>query len=260
LFDCLQYDGGSWQVVAQDGATLALKNLATGRVRKVAVAELLSDDSYLPDSPDQLPNLDTAAVLETLDPDARRRAEFLHRHVVEVLTGAPPVSDCVEVQPRPEYHPNNLLGDRIEAKLAELRTAGTLMSERTFKRHLAAYRRDGLAGLVDGRKARQTSPAGRIDPRLVSLLEAAISSQTNLSTGTKSRVITEVTREAQHLGVPIPSRSTLYGALSNLHRSKHPFGNATTRRTQVNRPDRAWVAKPRHARGNLSKLTALPWI
>ncbi|MFN8068719.1 MAG: hypothetical protein U0R77_08020 [Mycolicibacterium insubricum] len=65
-----------------------------------------------------------------------------------------------------------------------------------------------------------------------------MSGQANLSTGTKSRVITEVKREAQQLGVPIPSRSPLYEALSNLHRSKHPFGNATTRRTQANRPDR----------------------
>jgi hypothetical protein len=78
LFDCLQYDGSSWQVIAQDGATLALKNLATGRIRKVAIAELLGDDSYLPDSPDRLPKLNAAAILETLDPETRRRAEFLH--------------------------------------------------------------------------------------------------------------------------------------------------------------------------------------
>jgi putative transposase len=187
LFDCLQYDGNSWQVVAQDGPTLALKNLATGRIRRVAVAELLGDDSYLPDSPDGLPNLYGAAVLETLDPETRRRAEFLHRHVVEVLTGVPPVFDGREAEPRPEYHPSNLLGDRIEAKLTELRAAGTPMSERTFQRHLAAYRRDGAAGLVDGRKTRESSPTGRMDPRLVSLLEAAIDRQTSLSTGTKSR-------------------------------------------------------------------------
>jgi putative transposase len=77
LFDCLEYDGNSWQVVAQDGPTLALKNLTTGRIRKVAIAALLGDDSYLPDSLDRLPKLDTAAVLETLDPETRRRAEFL---------------------------------------------------------------------------------------------------------------------------------------------------------------------------------------
>ncbi|MGH3633298.1 MAG: Mu transposase C-terminal domain-containing protein [Mycobacterium sp.] len=258
LFDCLQYDGDSWQVVAQDGATLALKNLTTGRIRKVTVAELLGDDSYLPDSPDRLPNLDAAAVLETLEPEARRRAEFLHRHVVEVLTGASPVADGDEFEPRPEYHPRNLLGDRIEAKLAELRDAGTPMSERTFRRHLTAYRRDGIAGLVDGRKTRHSSPTGRVDTRLVSLLEAAIDRQTNLSTGTKSRVIAQVKREAQQLGVPVPGRSTLYEALGNLHRSKHPFGNATTRRSQANRPDRAWGRQSPSRPGELVEIDSTP--
>jgi hypothetical protein len=258
LFDCLQYDGNSWQVVAQDGATLALKNLTTGRIRKIAVAELLGDDSYLPDSPNGLPNLDAAAVLETLDPETRRRTEFLHHHVVEVLTGVPPVPDGGEVEPRPEYHPRNLLSDRIEAKLAELRAAGTPTSARTLQRRLAAYRRDGIAGLVDGRKTRESSPTGRIDPRLVSLLEAAIDRQTNLSTGTKSRVIAEVKREAQQLGVPIPGRSTLYEALGNLHRSKHPFGNATTRRSQANRPDRAWGGQSPSRPGELVEIDSTP--
>lgn len=116
LFDCLQYDGNSWQVVAQDGAALALKNLTTGRIRKVTVAELLGDDSYLPDSPDGLPNLN-AAVLETLDPKTRRRAEFLHRHVVEVLTGVPPVLDGGEVVPRPEYDSQSVgRPDRSQAR------------------------------------------------------------------------------------------------------------------------------------------------
>ncbi|MDV3245715.1 Mu transposase C-terminal domain-containing protein [Mycobacterium avium subsp. hominissuis] len=258
LFDCLQYDGDSWQVVAQDGPTLALKNLTTGRIRKVAVADMLGDDSYLPDSPDRLPNLDAAAVLETLDPETRRRAEFLHHHVVEVLTGVPPVRDGGEVEPRPEYHPRNLLGDRIEAKLAELRATGTPMSARTLQRHLAAYRRDGVAGLVDGRRIRESSPTGRIDPRLVSLLEAAIDGQTNLSTGTKSRVIAQVKREAQQLGVPIPGRSTLYEALGSLHRSKHPFGNATTRRSQANRPDRSWGGQSPSRPGELVEIDSTP--
>lgn len=132
------------------------------------------------------------------------------------------------------------------------------MSERTFRRHLTAYRRDGIAGLVDGRKTRQSSPTGRIDNRLVSLLEAAIDRQTNLSTGTKSRVIAQVKREAQQLGVPVPSRSTLYEALGNLHRSKHPFGNATTRRSQGNRPDRAWGGQDPCRPGELVEIDSTP--
>ncbi|HEY5855357.1 MAG TPA: hypothetical protein VIW24_15235 [Aldersonia sp.] len=140
-----------------------MKNLTTGRIRKVAVPEFLGDSSYLPDPPARLPGLESAAILETLDSEAKRRAEFLHRHVVEVLTGVPIAPDSGEVEPRAEYHPRNLLGDRIEAKLVELRATGTPMSERTLRRHLAAYRRDGVAGLVDGRKTRESSPTGRID-------------------------------------------------------------------------------------------------
>ena len=93
LFDCLQYDGQSWQVVAQDGPELALKDLVSGRIRRVGVAELLGDDSYLPDVADRLPRLDSAAVLETMDRETRQRVVFLHRHVVEVLTGTPPAGE-----------------------------------------------------------------------------------------------------------------------------------------------------------------------
>jgi putative transposase len=169
-----------------------------------------------------------------------------------------PYSMAVRSKPVPSITRANLLGERIEAKLAELRAAGMPMSARTLQRHLAAYRRDGIAGLVDGRKTRESSPTGRMDQRLVSLLEAAIDRQTNLSIGTKSRVIAQVKREAQQLGVPMPGRSTLYEALGNLHRSKHPFGNATTRRSQANRPDRAWGGQSPSRPGELVEIDSTP--
>lgn len=99
LFDFIRFDGASWQVVAQDGAELALKNLATDRIRRVSVAELLSDESYLPDSPGRLPSLDTAAVLETLNADAREQVEFLHFISMRSSTGH-------RRMPRPEPHRN----------------------------------------------------------------------------------------------------------------------------------------------------------
>ena len=74
----------------------------------------------------------------------------------------------------------------------------------------------------------------------MSLLEHAIGAQTNLSTGTRSRLIGQVGIEAKQLGLPVPSRATLYRVVDNLAGSKHPLGNATTRRTQANRPDRTW--------------------
>jgi hypothetical protein len=37
-------------VAARDGAELALKNLATGGIRRIQVSDLLADDSYLPET------------------------------------------------------------------------------------------------------------------------------------------------------------------------------------------------------------------
>ncbi len=259
LFDCLHYDGHSWQVVAQDGPELALKNLETGRIRRIGVAELLGDDSYLPDSPDRLPRLDSAAVLETLDPQTRTRVVFLHRHVVEVLTGVPPANDNDdEIVARPQYGVGHRLKDRIQAKVAELAAAGTPLGFRSLERYITAYRSEGLAGLVDGRRTRQASLTGRVDPALVSLLEHAVGGQTKLSTGTRSRLIGQVRLEATRLGLPIPSRATLYRAVDSLAGSKHPFGNATTRRTQANRPDRTWGRQSPSRPGELVEIDSTP--
>lgn len=263
LFDCLQYDGQTWQVVAQDGPELALKDLMSGRIRRIGVAELLGDGSFLPDVPDRLPRLDSAAVLETLDTDARERVLFLRRHVVEVLTGTTPVdldghSEEDPPPPRREYDPNLPLKDRIATKVAELAAASTPIGFRTLERHIKAYRDDGVAGLIDGRIQRQASPTGRIEPAVASLLENAVKAQTNLSTGTRSRVIKQVSIEATQLGLPLPSRSTLYRALDNLERSRHPFGNATTRRTQANRPNRTWGRQAPSRPGELTEVDSTP--
>jgi putative transposase len=263
LFDCLQYDGQTWQVVAQDGPELALKDLMSGRIRRIGVAELLGDDSFLPDVPDRLPRLDSAAVLETLDTNARERVLFLRRHVVEVLTGTPPVgsdghNEDDAPRTRREYDPSHPLKDRIAAKVSELAAANTPIGFRSLERHIKAYRNDGIGGLVDGRIQRQASPTGRIEPAVASLLENAVRAQTNVSTGTRSRVIKQVSIEATQLGLPLPSRSTLYRALDNLEKSRHPFGDATTRRTQANRPDRTWGRQAPSRPGELTEVDSTP--
>lgn len=263
LFDYLQYDGQAWQVVAQDGLELALKELMSGRIRRVGIAELLGDDSYLPDGPDRLPHLDSAAILETLDSGARERALFLRRHVVEVLTGAIPsdldgLDEEKSAPAHPQYDPSLPLRDRVSAKVAELVAAGTPVGYRSLERYIKAYRTDGLAGLVDKRMQRQASPTGRVDPALVSLLENAVKAQTKISTGTRSRVIKQVSLEAAQLGVPVPSRATMYRALDSLQKASHPFGNATTRRTQANRPDRTWGRQSPLRPGELTEVDSTP--
>jgi len=186
----------------------------------------------------------------------------LHRHVVEVLTGSPPASatddDHDETVVRREYDVRLPLKNRMDAKVAELAAAGTPVGFRSLERYLNAYRRDGVAGLVDGRSTKQASPTGRIDPALVSLLEQAIGAQTTLSTGTRSRVIRQVSLEAAQLGLTLPSRPTLYRAVDNLAGSRHPFGHATTRCTQANRPDRPWGRQSPSRPGELVEIDSTP--
>jgi transposase InsO family protein len=257
LFDYIHFDNDSWQVVAQDGAELGLKNLATGRIRRIPVAALLADETYLPREADRLPSLEGAAVLEMLDPEARSQVEFLHDHVHEVLKGVPP-DGSERRERRPEYDLVNPLGARVEAKLIELDALGVHMGARTFHRHLAAYRKDGIAGLADGRNTRTSSVAGRTDGRVVALMEAEIAGQTDLSTGTRSRAITRVQALAAKEGLPLPSRATLYRILDRLSGAGHPFGNATTRRTQANRPDRAWGRQAPSRPGELFEIDSTP--
>lgn len=132
------------------------------------------------------------------------------------------------------------------------------MGGRTPFRHIAAYRRDGVAGLVDGRFARSSSVAGRTDARVAALLEAEVAGQRNLSTGTRSRAINRVQALAGEQGLELPSVPTMYRILKRIEGSRHPFGNATTRRTQANRPDRSWGRQAPARPGELVEIDSTP--
>ncbi|GAA1754329.1 Mu transposase C-terminal domain-containing protein [Nostocoides vanveenii] len=241
LFDFISYDGDSYQVIAQDGARLALKSLTTNRIRHVGVAELLADDSYEPDTPDRLPVLDDVAVLETLDDQTREETLWLYRHVHEIVHGTPPLAvlNGAEIDPNPRYDPSVPLLERIAAKADELAGTDRPLSARSLRRYVSAYRKHGVVALVDGRKRRQRKPGRDQDPRLLSLIREEIAAQEKVSTGTRTRVITRVMVRAGDLGIDFPSRNTMY-RLINAEQRTHPFGDATLRRTQANRPDRTY--------------------
>lgn len=142
LFDFIEFDGSSWQVVAQEGTTIAIKSLATNRIRRVPLLDLLGDDSFLPDSPDRLPKLDDAAVLDTVDDSTRQRALFLHHHIVEVLTGVPP---------------NDGLRDHTSTRIRHAEPVG-----RPYQRQARRTERRGYTG---GRPYISTASVGLPQPR-----------------------------------------------------------------------------------------------
>ncbi len=267
LFDFIEYDGQAWQVVAQDGTELALRNLGSNRIRKVAVLDLLQDESLLPDDGSRDTRLDDLSVLDTVPTPAAERALFVHRHVYEVLHGYPPPwtthldEDAPVHEPNPDYDPANTLESRIEAKVEELRTAGTPLAKRTLKGYLARYRDEGLAGLVDKRTTQPVSRTGTMDPRTVALLKQIIKRQGTISTGSKSRVIGQLRLESAAQGLPLDmADSTLYRIINQVDRaSLHTFGNATTRRTQANKPDRSYGAQKPIRPGELVEIDSTPF-
>lgn len=266
LLDYITLDGHSWQVTAQEGAVLTLTDLATGSTREIGVTDLLSTDTYQADTPDRLPNLGSTAILDTLDADTRKRALFHYRHIHELVHGVPPApltsSNSDETPPPappdPRFDLDLPMEHRIEAKLADLAEQGHPSSRATLYRLIGNYRSEGIAGLVDSRKVRHTSVAGRTDPRVVALLEEEIAGQANLTTGTRSRAIMRVEHAAKDNGWPVPSRATLYRVLSNLERDRSPFGAATTRRSKANRPDRAWGTRHPQRPGELVEIDSTP--
>ncbi|WP_123304717.1 DDE-type integrase/transposase/recombinase [Bogoriella caseilytica] len=132
------------------------------------------------------------------------------------------------------------------------------MTNRQLYRHIAAYRAEGVAGLVDKRRLRTSIPGRRADPLVVQLLEEEVAGQTNLSTGTRHRAITRVIIAARKQGVPVPSRATLYRILAVIERDRRPFGKATTRRTQANRPDRTYGRQSPARPGELVEIDSTP--
>lgn len=97
-----------------------------------------------------------------------------------------------------------------------------------------------MAALIDGRTHRRHSSGRDQDPRLLDLIQDEIASQRTVSTGTWNRVITRITLQAKDLGIPIPTSRTLYRLLAAEERDSHAFGDATSRRTQDNRPSRTY--------------------
>ena len=82
--------------------------------------------------------------------------------------------------------------------------------------------------------------------------------QTYHSTRTRSHAFASIERAAAEQGVEVPSRATVYRLLGRLDRQRHSFGNATTRRTQANRPNRAYGQQVPSRPGELVEIDSTP--
>lgn len=233
--DWVRYDGGEHQVVAVAGTSV--------RLRSAGGAESVVLGSYLMSSPDFVvvdgaagPQVEPFGLLDSLPEEVLAAARDWERHVVEVETGLPAGAEPGTL-PRPEYDPATwTLAARDEAKATELG-----VSVRTVQARRARYAQQGLWGLVDQRAVRTWEVTGRADARLVAVIREVLAAETDISTGTRSRLVRRVVKavEAVHgVGVvPLPSRNTFYKLIEALSVGRHTFGSAVTRRQMANRPD-----------------------
>lgn len=235
LGDWVHYDDGEYQVVALSGMSVRLKAADTSET-VVWLTHLLGSPGFAVVDGDPFPALEPYGLLDGLPKDVLAEAKEWERHLVEVMTGLPPMAEP-GMTPRPDYDPaSRTIKERAQAKAVELGVGW-----RTIFTRRARYVQQGLWGLVDQRAIRDWQATGRTDARVVQAVGKALEGETQISTGTRGRLIWKVTKalEAEYGPgvVPLPGRTTFYKVIDALATGKHSFGSAATRRQLANRPE-----------------------
>lgn len=201
-------------------------------------------------------------LLDTLPAAVVEQARWWEGHILEVLHGWSPDAAPGSV-PRPEFDPaRHSLAAREAVKAAELRAAGRKVSARTIKDRRQRYEARGLLGLVDHRAMRPNTTTGRVDPRVVEAMRAAIGGAENASTRTGGFVLwrtEQILAETHGAGqVPMPSQRTLYRLFGKLSQGKHTTGTARARRSLAARPPGTFSELPATAPGELVQIDSTP--
>lgn len=254
LWDHIHHDGHDWQIIAIADHQAVLRCLDGPGVQILPLTNLINHASAPAQPPTPIPvDLDVLSLL----PDAEcQRVEVLDHHLHELWHGTPPRSPA-GIRPRPEYDPDqHSLSERLQAKSKELTATGTPLGKRQLQRYLTRWRQHGKAGLVDPR--RLSASQDRCSPDLVALIEEYLSAQTARSTGSATRAIALVSVQAREMDVLVPSRATMYRLMARLDRGRRTFGNATTRRTRANSPQRAFGHQSPTRPGELTEIDSTP--
>jgi hypothetical protein len=196
--------------------------------------------------------------ISLLDDTQQRRIRWLEGHLIELETGRHPEGPLREAYD-PDLHN---VEERELAKLAELKAAGTEITQRHLQRLRHAYRENGLIGLADKRALRSQSPGAAVDPRVVEAIEQMLADPRGRSTVARSAMLAQLQRKLDEVHgpgeVPMPSRATFYRLMSHMDRGRRNFVSEASRRVSVNRPDRPFtpVTALRPARTSPSTRTS----
>ena len=261
LGDRVVFDGAEHTVAGLAGTSVRLVSVS-GQPSVVLLSHLLASPDFELVGSSPRTRLAGIGLLEELPDEVLQRAKEWERHVIEVDTGRPPGADHRAPQPDGYDPSERTVRQREAAKAAELTAAGRQTSAETVKRMRRRYRAQGLWGLVDKRVLREVGPYGRADPRLVDAVATAIDNEQDRSTGTKTRLRRRVEESlvAEHGAgaVAMPSPATFNRLVEVMDRGRHTFGDATTRRTQANRPPTPFTRTSAARPGEVVQIDSTP--
>jgi hypothetical protein len=180
----IRIDGIAYMIEGRQGSDLALFNTLTGQTLTMTYSAVMRR-AGLSDIP-----LQALGEIGVADQHLPKHRRFIQRHVEEVAYGKPHDADGY----REGYDPETTtLEERLERKAAEFAALGLPGgSHSNLKKLVGKIRRQGPAGMVDGRSMRKVDPFAGIDPRLYQLMVARVNEAKDKSTASKQQLVTDV--------------------------------------------------------------------
>ena len=241
VHDWFELDGQLWQVLARDPdrpGELVARRTKDQTVERFAIAGLLGEPGFVNATQTHERSIASLQQLAYASDQEIGRAQAVARAIDESsgrVTGA----------------------DRVASISERLRDAGITVSDRQIYRYISAYQRDGLPGLLRRQSGPETPrPSSHLDA--VAILEELMNEQVDLSTGTRSRLIKQAQWRASERGVALPSTRTLYRLLDDLDAGRSTFGQATTRRSKAQRPQRPYQRQDTLRPGERVEIDSTP--
>ncbi|MEU9426265.1 transposase [Streptomyces sp. NPDC048342] len=263
--DWIEFEEEQHQVTGLTGALVRLRSIS-GHHQTIMLSVLLTDPSFraLAAPPENADNgaagLDPGGVLASLkNKQARDDALELEAHLYEATTGYRS-GDPLNKQPgepRPQYHPDLLLSDRVKAKADELG-----LTERRIWQLLEEWKEKGLWALVDRRKARLRNPLRNIDERVITAIREQgaaerLDSSSSVSTRFRRRCQNRLDEDYGPGTVKLPKPDTFRRVVKLLlHHS--PSDPAYQRISDANQPDRTFGNVIAHRPGQVVMLDTTP--
>lgn len=208
--DILTLEDGRWEVVSDADNVFALRNLGTGAMQNMSLAEI----SRLLEAPllfDR--SLAETGKLEAGGQNERERLRLWVSRVQEIIYGRPDGADDY----RPGYVPElTNQGQRLELMVRQLNDAGIEVGKRTVERYVAEYKAHGPAGILDKRTMRKHHPLDNIPQAVLNCIDAMIDDRINKSSISLTAQATKVRlliNELPARDFPIPGRDRLNAAI-----------------------------------------------